>query len=108
MKRKYKEKPKKQKEIALERIKILFEEAKLAFKEDPALSNRYVHLARKLAMRYKIRIPKEFKRKYCKHCYSYLKPPYNARVRIQNKKVVYTCYNCRKFMRFPLIKKKKS
>ena len=100
--RKYKAKPKKHKEIALERIKILFEEAKQAFKEDPALANRYVKLARKLAMKYKVRIPREFKRKYCKHCYSYLRPPYNARVRIQKGKVVYTCYTCKKFMRFVL------
>ena len=104
MKRKHKEKPKKHKEIALERIKILFEQARIAFKDNPALSNRYVKLARKLAMKYKVRMPRELKRKYCKHCYTYLRPPYNARVRIHNGKVVYTCYNCKKFMRFVLKK----
>ena len=101
MKRKHKDKPKKHKEIAKERIKILFEQAKSAFKEDPKLSNRYVNLARKLAMKYKVRIPKELKRKFCKHCYSYLRPPYNARVRLQKGKVVISCYNCKKFMRIP-------
>ena len=106
MKRKYNKKPKKQREIALERIKILFEQAKKMFKEDPSLSNRYVKLARKLSMKYKIRIPRELKRKFCKHCYSYLRPPYNARVRLQKGKVVYTCYNCKKFMRFPYTKEK--
>lgn len=106
MKRKYKGKPKIQKDIAKERIKILFEQARIVFKEDPKLSNRYVHIARKLAMKYKVRIPSELKRKFCKHCYSYLKPPYNARVRLHKGKIIYSCYNCKKFMRFPYKKKK--
>lgn len=107
MKRKYSQKSKKQKEIALERIKILFEQAKQAFRENPKLSDRYVALARKIAMKYKARIPRELKRKFCKHCYSYLRPPVNARVRIQKGKVVYTCFKCKKFMRFPYTKEKK-
>ena len=104
MKRKYKQKPAEQRKIAIERIKILFEQARTAFDENPKLADRYVQIARKIAMKFKVRIPKEFKRKFCKHCYSYLKPPYNARVRIQNGKVIYTCYKCKKFMRFPLKK----
>lgn len=94
------------KKEALEKIKILFLEAELQFKKNPSLSNRYVDLARKIAMRFKIRMPRELKRKFCKHCYSYLIPDKNCRVRIHKSRVIYFCFNCKKFMRFMLNNKK--
>jgi ribonuclease P protein subunit RPR2 len=106
MKRKYSKKPLKQKQIALERIQILFEQAGKRFKKDPFLSNRYVSLARKIAMKYKVKIPSELKKQFCKHCYKYLVPSVNCRVRLQKGKVVYYCLNCKKYMRFPYRKKK--
>jgi len=106
MKRKYKSKPVEQRKIALERINILFNQAKKVFKKDPSLSNRYVSLARKIAMRYKVRIPSNLKKQFCKHCYHYLVPSVNCRVRLQKGKVVYYCMNCKKYMRFPYRKRK--
>ena len=94
-------------EIAKQRIKILFSEADKIFSKDKKLANRYVDLARRIAMKSNLRIPKEYKRKFCKHCYSYLKPGKNLRIRTKNKKVVYYCLECKKFMRFPLLKKGK-
>lgn len=108
MKRKYKKKSALYTSIASERIKILFKEAKKAFKEDPRLSHRYVELARKIAMKYKVRIPFPLKRRFCKHCYCYLVPSKNCRVRVGGGKVVYYCLNCKKYMRFPYIREKKS
>ncbi len=108
MKRKYQKKSEKHKEIARERIETLFKEAKQAFKKDPKLSNRYVKLARELAMKYKIRIPPVLKRKFCKHCYSYLFPSKNLRIRTRNGKVVYYCLDCKKYMRFPYLKERKA
>ena|SRR3989338_7675138 len=101
MKGKYREKPKGQQKIAKERIEVLFKEAKNMFKEDPKLSDRYVYLARKIAMKYKVRIPSTLKRKFCKHCYKYLMPSVNCRVRVQRGKVVYYCLSCKKFTRLP-------
>ncbi len=101
MKARYKKKPDDFKAIAGKRIELLFEQAAMMFKTNPELSDRYVFLARKLSMRYKIRIPPALKRQYCKHCHSFLVPSVNARVRLQNQKVVYLCMNCKKFMRFP-------
>lgn len=89
---------------ALEKIKILFDEAKEQFDENPFLSNRYVILARKISMKFKARIPRELKRKYCKHCYHYLVPNKTCRVRIHKSRVIYYCFNCKKFMRFMLKK----
>jgi len=100
MKRKYKQKSKTNRKIALERIKILFKQAKEIFKEDPKLAHRYIYLARKIAMKFKVRIPRELKRKFCKHCYKYLVPNVNCRVRVHNGHMVYYCLECKKYMRF--------
>jgi ribonuclease P protein subunit RPR2 len=92
-----------QKNIANKRIQRLFRLA-----EDYALSNRlelsdrYVFLARKISMRYLVPIPVEFKRRFCKHCYCYLLPDINCRVRIRRKSIVTYCHNCKKYMRMPL------
>jgi ribonuclease P protein subunit RPR2 len=106
MKKRYSKKPVEQRRIAKERIDILFRQAKDVFKEDSKLSDRYVELARKIAMKYKVRIRAELKRRFCKHCYKYLMPGVNCRVRMHNGKVVYYCFNCKRFMRFPHIKEK--
>jgi len=105
MKQPHRKKPAIHREIALERIKELFEQAELRFKKSPELSDRYVELARKIAMKYKVKMPRELKRRFCKHCYKYLMPGVNSRVRLTEKKVVYYCNFCKKYMRFPYIKK---
>ena len=96
-----------QKEIAHERVKILFQKAGEVFSKDKSLSNRYVTLARKIAMKVKIRIPLELKRKFCKHCYKYLMPGVNSRIRTRDGKVIISCLECKKFTRIPVGKKKK-
>ena len=90
----------KQKKEVLKIIKRLFDEAKLQFPKKPELSNRYVELARKAAMKVNLRIPKEFKRKFCENCYNYLVPGKNVRIRLHKSKIIYYCFNCRKYMRF--------
>ncbi len=92
-------------EIAKKRIKELFEEADKVFNKNPKLADRYVELARKISMKTKVRIPGELKRKFCKHCYSYLRPGKNCRVRNYKSRVVYYCENCKKYMRFQIKKK---
>jgi len=96
----------KQKEIAKERVKILFQQAEEVFSKDKALAHRYVTLARKIAMKVKIRIPIELKRKYCKHCYKFLMPGVNSRIRTRDGKVIISCLECKKFTRIPIKKKK--
>jgi ribonuclease P protein subunit RPR2 len=102
MKQGYRNKPQHLKEIARERIGELFSQAELRFKKNPELSDRYVELARKISMKYKVRIPRESKRRFCKHCHKYIVPGANSRVRLTDKKIVYTCFNCKKHMRFPV------
>ncbi|KAA0003661.1 MAG: ribonuclease P [Thermoplasmata archaeon] len=93
------------KRIAEKRIKRLFKEAeKRARQERLELSNRYVEIARKISMKYLVRIPKEFRMKYCKKCGSYLVPGKNCRIRLQKHKVVITCLNCGEVKRYPYIR----
>jgi len=92
--------------IARERIGILFEQARMAFSEHPERSNRYVELARKIAMRQRIRIDRELRRRYCHHCYVYLVPGNNMRVRVHRGNVVVTCRSCNKKTRYRVVRPK--
>ena len=89
---------------ALEKIRTLFSEARIQFPKNSSLANRYVKLAREISMKFKDKIPRELKRKFCKHCYHYLVPGKNCRVRIYKSRVIYYCFDCKKFMRFVLKK----
>ena len=95
----------KQKKLAKNHIKDIF---KLA--SDPNTSqedkDQYVKQARKTAMKVRLKVPKEYKRQYCKHCNTYLTPEKNQRVRVRNKKVIILCKSCKKFTRIPITKKK--
>lgn len=95
-----------QKKIAKERISILFAQAAKMYHKDPLLSNRYVTLARKISMKLRMRIAPEYKKQFCKHCYSFLMPGKNSRTRINSGKVIILCLECNKFMRTPLKKQK--
>lgn len=98
----------KQKNIARSRINILFREAESIAKKNSRLADSYVGLARKIAMKTRIRIPKDLKRKFCKDCYSYLTPGINCRVRTKNSKVVYYCLVCKKYSRYPFLRERES
>jgi ribonuclease P protein subunit RPR2 len=96
------------KRIAMQRIQTLFSLAKETFNENPFLAQRYVDLARKIAMAAKVRLPREYKRQVCKHCKSFILPGVNCRVRVKQRRephVVITCLNCGKQTRLPMKKK---
>jgi ribonuclease P protein subunit RPR2 len=88
--------------IALERMGILFGLARdEALHGRSARARRYVELARRIGMRYNVRVPSEFKRRFCKECQAYLVPSVNARVRVGRGRVVVTCMACGAVQRFP-------
>ena len=96
------------KQIARQRIQILFEQAKKNAKSDPKLAAKYVKSARRIAMAAKIRLPLEFRRQTCKNCNALLVHGVNCRVRIKQKReshVVVTCLNCGNQTRIILGKK---
>ena len=88
--------------LTLERIQTLFHEAATAFSEHPERSHRYVEMARKLAMRMNVSLPSSLKRHFCPHCYRYLLPGENCRVRTRQHMLVVYCLSCRKYAKLPL------
>lgn len=94
-----------ERKIANERIRILIEKAEKMKVEDYELARRYVELAKKISMRYRVRIPKELKVKFCKKCFY----PYKLgkfRVRVRKSRVIITCLNCGFERRIPIRPKK--
>ena len=94
-----------QKKIAKNRINKLFIMAEhCALSGKLKLADRYVEIARKISMKYLIPIPKQYKRSFCKHCYSYFLPDVTCRFRIHHGKLVVYCLKCEKYTRIPLKK----
>ncbi len=63
-------------------------------------SDRYVHLARRMAMRYNVGLGR-YRRHFCRKCGAFLVPGSNARYRLNHGKVSVTCGNCGHVYRFP-------
>ena len=88
-------------EIARERVDILMAAAGKAAGElgnGPSFARRYVHVARKIAMKMRTPLDPQATRRVCKKCDSYLLDGTTARVRLQGKgknaHVVVTCLQC--------------
>jgi len=97
------------KRIALERIRTLFRLADEALREKPQHAQRYVNLAKQIAMRTRVKMPRELRRRVCKHCNTLLRPGVNARVRLRQRRephVVVTCLSCGRVLRYPVRRKK--
>jgi ribonuclease P protein subunit RPR2 len=82
------------KKLARERIDILFREADAVFPEKPEQAHRYVALARRIAMRQRIRMDRDHRRRFCHQCYRFMVPGVNMRVRVHRGRVVVTCKYC--------------
>jgi ribonuclease P protein subunit RPR2 len=98
-------------QIARQRIQILFGEAKKVGRSDSKLAMQYVTSARRIAMAAKIRLPTEFRRETCKECNSLFIHGLNCRVRVKQKRephVVITCLNCGNQTRIMLKKKEQT
>lgn len=96
-------KPDWQQRIARERIEILFALAEKNFSKNLERSRRYVELARKIGLRYNVRLTKEQKNSFCKNCNTLLKKGKSAQHTVdgKNKVVLIKCLNCNKIYRKP-------
>ena len=82
-------------ELARERIDILV--ASALKEKDEELASRQAKLAKKMAMRYRLRLPYDIRQLYCKKCKAFIVPSKSARVRIGRSKtraVRVTCVKC--------------
>jgi ribonuclease P protein subunit RPR2 len=94
--------------IARQRVQTLFDLAEETLDGDPVLAQRYVKIARRIAMAAKIRLPTQYRRRICRNCKDFILPGVNCRVRVKQLRephVVITCLNCGKQMRIPLSKR---
>ncbi len=94
--------------IAGERIEILFDLAeKEALNGRQDRANRYVHLARKIGMRYNVRVPERYRMRYCRKCDSFLMPGVNAEFRLNDGRITVRCLSCGHIYRHPYAEEKK-
>jgi len=90
------------KKIAREHINSLNSLKKDILYSNQERANRYVYLIRKIAMKLRLKLPRSIKKSYCSHCYSAFAPGVNCRVRTRNGKLIYYCYNCKKYTKLVL------
>jgi ribonuclease P protein subunit RPR2 len=99
-----------QKDIAAERIGILFSLADAAaLQKDFDHADKLILQARKIAMKYNLRTPAEMRRKVCKYCGGYLLPGATSRVRLRSseQRTEVRCLRCDKVMYYPYAREKK-
>lgn len=95
--------------IVRERMQILFALAEKEARRNPERSRRYVALARKLGTRFRLRMPPEMKRRFCRKCGALWVHGRNVKARLKpgDGRVVYHC-ECGARKGFPFSGKKKA
>ncbi|HJT50006.1 MAG TPA: RNase P subunit [Nitrososphaeraceae archaeon] len=87
-----------QKMIAAERIKILLTTALEEVKQNnDYLAERNAYIAKKIAMRLRLRLPYEYRQLYCKRCKKFITPGRYSRIRIGRSRISsirITCLKC--------------
>jgi ribonuclease P protein subunit RPR2 len=84
-------------EIAKERVRLLVDHALREALYDDVLANHQAKLARKIAMRMRLRLPYEIRQLYCKRCKEFILPGISSRIRIGRsrlKAIRITCLKC--------------
>jgi ribonuclease P protein subunit RPR2 len=94
--------------IAGERIRILFALAERFHDKHPERAQRYTALARRIASRNRIHLPREYRRLVCPGCKRYMGAK-GSRTRIRQTRephITITCLQCGHVTRIPLRSKK--
>lgn len=92
-------------DVALERVNDLLDRAHATYSTNSELANRYVFIARRIAMGAKINIPLSKKRYICHSCKNLLSPGNNMHFRMNHKKhygsyLSVTCHTCGHITRY--------
>ncbi|HEY1198915.1 MAG TPA: hypothetical protein VGG32_09375 [Thermoplasmata archaeon] len=81
--------------IARERVSDLFGLAEREARGlHPELADRYVALARRIGMRYNVRLRREYRELYCRSCSAYWVEGRTVRTRLRSGSRVRTCLRC--------------
>ncbi|HJU13917.1 MAG TPA: RNase P subunit [Candidatus Nitrosotalea sp.] len=84
-------------DLVIERMQILIQNAISNAKSNPELAQRQAGLAKKLSMKYRIRMPYELRMNFCKKCKKFIVPGFTSRIRLGRtdiKSVRITCKFC--------------
>ena len=84
-------------DLARQRVELLMESALKWARKDLNLAKKQAALARKMAMKYRIRLPFKYRMLFCKGCKTFIVPGINARVRISGssyRALTITCLEC--------------
>ncbi|MGQ0795331.1 MAG: ribonuclease P protein component 4 [Nitrosopumilaceae archaeon] len=84
-------------QIALERMEILIQNAVSNSRNNPSLAQRQATLAKKISTKYRIRMPYHMRINFCKKCKKFIAPGVGARIRIGRssvKAIRITCKFC--------------
>jgi len=85
------------KNIAKERVRILIANALKEAHVDENIASKQAYVARKIAMRLRIRLDYEIRQLFCKKCKKFIIPGRDSRIRIgrtNTKSIRITCENC--------------
>ncbi|MEM3546076.1 MAG: ribonuclease P [Candidatus Bathyarchaeia archaeon] len=96
-------------QIARERMEILLEKAIQIHEIKPQLAQRYVELARRIGMKTRVKIPREYRRLICRGCKQFIHPGCTLRVRVKHggvRHITYTCLRCGRIVRVPIEKRR--
>ncbi len=76
------------------------------YMREPELAIKYGELARRIAQRSRVRIPREWRWRYCKKCKILLYPGINAQIRLRGRRlphIVIKCELCGEIRRMPYL-----
>ncbi len=93
------------KDLAKQRMYILFNKSMSVVKIDPELARRYVDIALAISRKSGVPVPRQFRMNYCKKCHSFLMPGVTSRIRLRGKgkkRIVIKCFSCGRIFRYPL------
>ena len=85
------------KQIATQRMQILFHNALSNAKNNLELAERQAEIAKKISMKFKIKMPFEISSSFCKKCKKFIAPGINSRTRLGKgkiKSIRITCCFC--------------
>jgi len=98
-----------QREVALERIEVLFGQAGvLAAAGDVGSASDRVRLARDISTRCNVRMPREFKLRFCRSCLAYFTAgDCRRRLNSREHRVEVKCLRCGRTAYLPYVREKK-
>tara|TARA_B110000014_G_C19849527_1_gene440239 strand:- start:350 stop:649 length:300 start_codon:yes stop_codon:yes gene_type:complete len=84
------------KQIATRRIEILFNNALSNAKNNPRLAQKQAEIAKKISMKFKIKMPFEVSLGFCKKCKKFIAPGIASTIRLYSKpkSIRITCLYC--------------